>query len=93
MDEQVKVLKHCAEEAWFLYQACLRMAKALETADEDATKKDMQIHTVKLNSQIASTLLSIESIVDAGILSHESIESVLMTKQQEITNKLLKEEK
>ena len=84
--DKVKVLKKCAEEAWFLYQACLRMVKAIEF-DENVDES-----LKKLNSKIANVELGIEAIVDSGMLSHESIESAMLVKYEDYRKNLEKGE-
>ena len=86
MLDKVKVLKKCAEESWFLYQASLRMIKALEF-DENVDES-----LKKLNSKIANVELGIETIVDAGMLSHESIESTMLVKYEDYRKNLEKGE-
>lgn len=81
------LLEQCAEECAELAQACLKMSRKIR--GENPTPKTMQEVTCDLNEEIADVMLCVNTLVEAGIISNESIESVIMQKEERWVKRLL----
>lgn len=85
------LLEQCAEECAELAQACLKMSRKMR--GENPTPKTMQEITCDLNEEIADVMVTINAIVETGIISNESIESVIMKKEERWVKRLLEKDK
>jgi hypothetical protein len=79
MDKE-EVLKKLAEDALALHDAALRAARMI-SLDGDLALKMKPVQ--RLNSKIVNVWLDMGDVIEAGILSNESIESKLIEKQNE----------
>lgn len=80
------LLEQTAEEAAELAQACLKMARKLR--DENPTPKTMDEIIVDLNEEMADVMICMDAIVESGIISNESIDSVAVEKYERWTKRL-----
>lgn len=82
------MLEQTAEEATELAQACLKMAR--KSRGENPTPKTYSECIENLNEEIADVMLCLNILIDQYIvLSHESIESVIIEKEKRFKERLL----
>lgn len=75
------LLEQCAEECAELAQVCLKLARKLRNENPTPAKEVDILNN--LNEEVADVLVCIDAIVDdAGLLSHEAIESTQMSKRK-----------
>ena len=73
------LLEQTAEECSELSQASLKLARKLR--NENPTPKSMDDILENLYEEIADVMLCIDALIDAGLISHEAIESVQLSKE------------
>lgn len=71
-------LEQLAEECCELGQAALKMARKLR--GENPTPKTYDDCMKDFNEEVADVMVCLESLVDSGFISNESIESVMVLK-------------
>lgn len=72
-------LEGCAEECAELSQACLKVARKLR--NENPTPVNCDELYRALHEEVADVLVCIDTILEAGIISHETIESIMTYKK------------
>lgn len=72
------ILEQCAEECSELAQACLKLARKLR--GENPTPRSARDCLLDLNEEMADVTLCMNAIVNKGIISYESIDSVYTKK-------------
>ena len=77
---QSALLEQCAEECIELAHACLKAARKLR--NENPTPMTWEDISHNLNEETADVTLCITALVNDGILSHYSIDSMCMTKEE-----------
>lgn len=80
------MLEQTAEECIELAHACLKLARHMR--GENDTHKDINDIYANLSEELADVNICINELLDAGIVSPESIDSYIMTKNERMIKRL-----
>ena len=80
------MLEQTAEECVELAHACLKLARYLR-GENKVYKTKEEIYS-NLSEEIADVYISIDELLQAGVISHESIDSNIMTKLERMRKRL-----
>lgn len=77
---EAALLEQTAEECVELAQACLKLARKLR--DENPTPMSKEDILKNINEEMADVALCLDEIVDAGFVSYEGVDFVIMQKRE-----------
>ena len=80
------MLEQTAEECIELAHACLKLARYLR--DENKVYKTKEEIYSNLSEEIADVYICIDEHLEAGVISHESIDSNIMSKLERMRKRL-----
>ena len=80
------MLEQTAEECIELAHACLKLARYLR-GENKVYKTKEEIYS-NLSEEIADAYICIDELLEAGVISHESIDSNIMTKLERMRKRL-----
>ena len=84
------MLEQTAEECIELSHACLKLARYLR-GENKVYKTKEEIYS-NLSEEIADVYICIGELLEAGVISHESIDSDVMAKLERMRNRLEEDE-
>lgn len=88
--DEVDILEQCAEEAAELAQACLKLSRKIRGNNPTPKKKQELISS--LNEEMADVMISMNAIVNKGIIAHESVDSFMVSKYERWLERLSEHE-
>ena len=80
------MLEQTAEECIELSHACLKLARYLRGGNKVYKTKE-EIYS-NLSEELADVYICIDELLEAGVISHESIDSNIMTKLERMRKRL-----
>ena len=80
------MLEQTAEECIELAHACLKLARYLR-GENKVYKTKEEIYS-NLSEEIADAYICIDELLEAGVISHESIDSNIMSKLERMRKRL-----
>ena len=80
------MLEQTAEECIELSHACLKLARYLR-GENKVYKTKEEIYS-NLSEEIADAYICIDELLEAGVISHESIDSNIMSKLERMRKRL-----
>lgn len=85
------MLEQTAEEATELAQACLKLSRLIR--DENPVYKSKTEIVANLHEEIADCMICINELINAGLISHEGIDSQMAYKEQRMKTRFSMEER
>ena len=80
------MLEQTAEECIELAHACLKLARHMR--GENETHKDINDIYANLSEELADVNICVNELLDAGVISPESIDSDIMSKHERMIKRL-----